>query len=58
MKPVRPSSTISPTDPRGVATTGVPVAIASIITSPNGSSHWIGLSSAHELPISSYFSSA
>ena len=27
------------------------------MTRPNGSSHWIGLSRAHELPMSSYFSS-
>ena len=34
--------TISVAAPRGHATTGVPHAIASIITSPNGSGHWIG----------------
>ncbi|EUA13751.1 glycosyl transferase [Mycobacterium xenopi 4042] len=38
-KPVTPSSTISLTAPRSRATTGVPQAIASIITIPNGSSH-------------------
>ena len=42
--PVMPSSTISGTDPHGVATTGVPQASASIITIPNGSGHAIGLS--------------
>ena len=34
MKPVTPSSMTSRTDPRGHAMTGVPQAIASIITSP------------------------
>jgi hypothetical protein len=36
MKPVTPSSITSGTDPRGHAMTGVPHAIASIITRPNG----------------------
>ena len=37
MNPVTPSSTTSRTEPRRYAMTGVPQAIASIITSPNGS---------------------
>ena len=37
MKPVTPGSTISGTEPRGQAITGVPQDIASIITRPNGS---------------------
>jgi hypothetical protein len=42
MKPVTPSRTTSGTEPRRKATTGVPQAMASIITSPKGSSHRIG----------------
>ena len=38
--------TISGTEPRGVAITGTPQAMASTITSPNGSSQAIGLISA------------
>ena len=53
MKPVRPSSTISGTEPADVATTGVPQARASIITKPNGSDHWIGFSNAVAAPSSS-----
>ncbi len=41
-KPVVPSSTISGAAPRGVVTTGVPHARASIMHMPNGSSHRIG----------------
>ncbi|GAB3954484.1 hypothetical protein GCM10027614_61650 [Micromonospora vulcania] len=41
--PVSPGRTSSGTAPRPSATTGVPVAIASSITMPNGSSHWIGM---------------
>ena len=40
--PPRPCSTTSGTAPRRVASTGVPQAIDSTITSPNGSGHWIG----------------
>ena len=46
MKPVTPSSITSGTEPRLNATTGVPQAIASIITRPNGSGQSIGNSSA------------
>ena len=49
-KPVTPSSTTSRTDPRGQAITGVPLAIASIITSPNGSGQSIGKSRARASP--------
>src|SRR5215831_874446 len=42
MKPVTPFSTTSGTDPRRNAITGVPHAMASIITSPNGSGQSIG----------------
>ena len=45
-KPVTPSSTISETEPRLKAITGVPHAIASIITRPNGSGQSIGTSRA------------
>ena len=46
MKPVTPCSTISGAEPRLKATTGVPQAIASIITRPNGSGQSIGVSKA------------
>ena len=46
MKPVTPSSITSGTEPRLNAITGVPHAIASIITRPNGSGQSIGNSSA------------
>ncbi len=46
MKPVTPSSITSGTEPRLKAITGVPQAIASIITRPNGSGQSIGTSSA------------
>src|ERR1043165_1837361 len=39
MYPETPSRTISGTDPPGRANTGVPQAMASIMTRPNGSSH-------------------
>ena len=42
MTPLRPCSITSGTAPRRVASTGVPQAIDSTITSPNGSGHWIG----------------
>ena len=38
-KPVSPSATTSGTDPLRQAITGVPQAMASVITSPNGSAH-------------------
>ena len=44
MKPVTPSSTISGTDPRLNAITGVPQAMASIMTRPNGSGQSMGTS--------------
>ena len=40
--PVTPSSTTSGTEPCRMATTGVPQAMASIITSPNGSGQVMG----------------
>jgi len=46
MKPVKPSSMTSGTAPRLKAITGVPQAIASIITRPNGSGQSIGASKA------------
>ena len=46
MNPVTPSSMTSGTAPRLNAITGVPHAIASIITRPNGSGQSIGNSSA------------
>jgi hypothetical protein len=55
-KPVTPSSTISGAEPTGVATTGVPVASASIITRPNGSAHCMGFRRANESPTSSSLS--
>src|ERR1700758_2832973 len=42
MKPVFPSSMISETDPQRHAITGVPQAMASISTRPNGSGQSIG----------------
>jgi hypothetical protein len=45
-KPVAPPSTTSGTEPEWYAITGVPHAIASIITGPNGSGQSIGNSSA------------
>ena len=46
MTPERPCSITSGTAPQRVAITGVPQAIDSIITSPNGSSHSMGKSVA------------
>ena len=42
MKPVRPCSMTSGTEPWRMAITGVPQASDSIMTSPNGSGHWMG----------------
>ena len=50
MKPVTPSSITSGAEPQPKPTTGVPQAIASIITSPNGSGQSIGNSSAAAPP--------
>src|SRR6266705_265067 len=50
MKPVKPSSMISGTEPRLYAITGVPQAIASIMTRPNGSGQSIGTSSPIDWP--------
>jgi hypothetical protein len=50
MKPVTPGSTTSRTEPQSQATTGVPQAMASIITRPNGSGQSIGNSSAAAWP--------
>src|SRR5215211_3277156 len=44
--PLTPSRTTSRAAPSGNAITGVPHAIASTITSPNGSGHRIGMSTA------------
>jgi hypothetical protein len=56
-KPVSPSATTSGTDPLRQATTGVPQAMASVMTRPNGSAHWIGNSNAAALASSSVFCS-
>ena len=56
MIPLRPSSITSGTAPQRVAITGVPHAIDSIITRPNGSSHSIGNSVARACWSSSTFS--
>src|SRR5918994_1599555 len=54
--PVTPGSITSGTAPQRVAITGVPHAIDSIMTSPNGSSHSIGNSVAGAFWSSSTFS--
>ena len=56
MKPVTPSSITSGTEPQRQAITGVPQAMASIITRPNGSGQSIGNSSAAAPPRKSRFS--
>ena len=56
MIPLRPSSITSGTAPWRVAITGVPHAIDSIMTSPNGSSHSIGKSVARASWSNSTFS--
>ena len=48
--PVSPSSRTSGTEPWRKAITGVPQAIASIITSPNGSGQLMGKSTAWAFP--------
>ena len=50
MKPVTPWSTISGTAPQRHATTGVPQAMASIMTRPNGSGQSMGNRTAAALP--------
>jgi hypothetical protein len=54
--PVTPSSITSGTEPLRQAMTGVPQAMASIITRPNGSGQSMGKSRASALPRSSSFS--
>ena len=49
---------ISGTEPCAYAITGVPQAIASIMTSPNGSGQSIGISSARALPMKSFLASS
>ena len=56
MNPLTPSSITSGTEPRRKAITGVPQAIASIITSPKGSGQSIGKSSAMAPPRNSALS--
>jgi hypothetical protein len=56
MKPVTPSTTISGTAPQRHATTGVPHAMASIMTRPNGSGQSIGKRSAAASPRRAGFS--
>ncbi len=53
-----PSSTTSGTEPHFQAMTGVPHAIASIITRPNGSAQSIGNSNAAALPRNAAFSAS
>ena len=55
MIPLTPSSITSGTAPWRVAITGVPQAIDSIMTRPNGSSHSIGTSVARAFCSSSTF---
>ena len=57
MYPVIPFSINSLAEPRLYAMTGVPHAMASIMTSPNGSGQLIGVSRATAPPISTFFSS-
>ena len=57
-KPVTPWSMTSGTEPQFQAMTGVPQAIASIITRPNGSAQSMGNSSAAALPRNSAFSAS
>ena len=54
MYPETPVRTTSGTEPPGSASTGVPQAIASTITRPKGSLHWIGNNIAIELPSNSF----
>ena len=58
MKPLTPCSTTSGTEPQRQAITGVPQAMASIITRPNGSGQSIGNRSASALPRNSDFSAS
>lgn len=56
--PVTPSSSTSGTDPHGRASTGVPHASDSAITSPKGSGQSIGKTIARALPRNSDFSAS
>ena len=56
--PVTPSSMTSATEPPRNATTGVPHASDSIITSPNGSGQSIGKSKARAFPRNALFSAS
>jgi len=56
IKPVTPGHSTSGTEPHGLAITGVPHAIASIIASPNGSGQSTVKSSANAPPRNSAFS--
>ena len=58
MNPLRPWSTTSGTEPQRQAITGVPQAMASIMTSPNGSGQSIGNRSAAALPRKADFSAS
>ena len=58
MKPLTPSSMISAIAPLSHAMTGVPQAIASITTSPNGSGQSMGNKSAAALPRNASFSAS
>jgi hypothetical protein len=58
MKPDAPSSITSGTEPQRHAITGVPQAIASIITSPNGSGQSMGNSRALAWPRNAGFSAS
>ena len=49
-KPLRPGSITSGTEPRRQAITGVPQAMASVITRPKGSGQSMGNSSARAPP--------
>ena len=57
-KPVAPSSMISGVEPQAKATTGVPQAMASIITRPNGSGQSMGKSRASAPPRKADFRSS
>jgi hypothetical protein len=58
IKPVTPGSTTSGTEPPRKAITGVPLAIASIMASPDGSAQLIGNNSAIASPKNAPFSSS
>jgi len=58
MNPLSPSVRTSGTEPLRKATTGVPQAMASIITSPNGSGQSMGKSRPRALPRKRCFSAS